>query len=142
MIALDSTSDNGLTLTDQAATPLARLRNAVLISLFTDARAPADQVPDGMDNRGFWADMDLPNGESLGSTLWTLQREKITAQLLTRLRDLATSALAWMIDDGQLQAVNVTVERYGLDGVAWQIDCQLPDNTWQTITAEQTGYGV
>lgn len=142
MIALDSTSDNGLTLTDQAATPLARLRNAVLISLFTDARAPADQVPDGMDNRGFWADMDLPNGESLGSTLWTLQREKITTQLLTRLRDLATSALAWMIDEGQLQAVNVTVERYGLDGVAWQIDCQLPDNTWQTITAEQTGYGV
>jgi phage gp46-like protein len=142
MMVLTTTAGAGLSITQQPATSSCRLRNAVLISLFTDARAPADQVPEGANNRGYWGDMDLPQSESLGSCLWTLQREKITNNLLTRINNHATDALAWLIDEGELIAVNVTTERRGTDTVAFKIDCQLPNGEWLNVTAEQAGYGI
>lgn len=142
MMALTPTAGAGLSITQQPVTPQARLRNAVLISLFTDAQAPVDQVPEGANNRGYWGDMELPQSESLGSYLWTLQREKITTNLLTRIKNHATDALEWLIDEGDLIAVNVITERHGTDTVAFKIDCQLPTGEWLTLTAQQAGYGV
>ena len=80
------------------------LRTAVLISLFTDRRAEADDViPDGTTNRrGWWAD------PALGSRLWLLGREKQTAEVLNRARDYAEEALQWLIDEGIAQEVAVT----------------------------------
>ena len=141
-MALATSTSAGLSITQQPATQQTRLRNAVLISLFTDARASADQVPEGASNRGYWGDMELPQSESLGSCLWTLQREKITTNLLTRIKNHATDALEWLIDEGDLIAVNVTTERRGTDTVAFKIDCQLPNGEWLNVTAEQAGYGI
>jgi phage gp46-like protein len=114
------------------------LENAVTISLFTDARAAADdEIPGGdTDRRGHWADMWLDEGESLGSRLWLLKREKVTQAVINKARDYCMEALEWLVDADHLQAVNVTAERGGLNRIHFQIDCQLPDGSWVQLFRE------
>lgn len=88
---------------------------AVLISLFTDARAQADELPpEWQDPRGWWADALLAEngGDALGvgSKLWLLSREKQTEAVMARAEDYARQALQWLIDDGHAAAVDVRVD--------------------------------
>ncbi len=80
------------------------LRSAVIVSLYTERRAEADDVlPDGTtDRRGHWAD------PTLGSRLWLLDRAKETDDVLARAQEYAQEALAWLVADGVARAVNVT----------------------------------
>lgn len=82
------------------------LATAVLISLFTDRRATADDlVPDETgDRRGWWPD------NTAGSRLWLLERAKETRETLLRAKGYATEALQWLIDDGVAAKVEVFVE--------------------------------
>ncbi|SIS87774.1 phage GP46 family protein [Neptunomonas antarctica] len=114
------------------------LENAVTISLFTDARASADDaLPDGgVERRGYWGDIDLPEGESLGSKLWLLAREKVTPPVINKARDYCSAALSWMVDDGHLLAVNVDAQRGALDRIEFEINCQLPDGSWIALLRE------
>lgn len=86
------------------------LYTAVVISLFTDARARAeDELPpelDGEDRRGYWG--DGLEGESVGSRLWLLAREKDTARVRARAEQYAREALAWLVSEGLARAVDVT----------------------------------
>ena len=83
------------------------LVTAVMVSLFTDARADDDvEILDG-DRRGWWPDTDE---ESLGSLLWLIQREKATQEVAASARSYAREALQWMIDDDIAEQVNVTSE--------------------------------
>jgi len=90
------------------------LRSAVIISLFTDARAePSDVIPDGStERRGCWMD-SYPDiqGDQMGSRLWLLGREKEIAETLRRAQSYAEEALQWLITDGVVTAVQVTAER-------------------------------
>lgn len=96
------------------------LRTAVLISLFTDARAPAGSAlpEDGADPRGWWGDAfpALPAGstprddDALGSTLWLLQRAKAVPATVEAARQAAYDALAWLIRDGVASAIAVSAE--------------------------------
>ncbi|MDR2188957.1 MAG: phage GP46 family protein [Azonexus sp.] len=52
--------------------PEAAVETAIYAILFTDARAPADRVPDTYDRRGWYAD------ESAGSGLWHVRRQALT----------------------------------------------------------------
>lgn len=92
------------------------LKTAIIISLFTDARAQdGDPLPDGADPRGWWgngfAPGDLPTDRELGSRLWLLARAKTTADVPAKAREYALEALQWMLDDGVAASVEVTVER-------------------------------
>lgn len=92
------------------------LRTAMLISLFTDARARADDaLPDpGGDPRGWWGNgFDRVPGRELGSRLWLLSREKLTFATLARARAYAEEALAWMTAEGVVSALEVEVARLG-----------------------------
>lgn len=82
---------------------------AVLISLFTDRVANADDViPDGSnDPRGWWADAGK---YPIGSRLWLLDRSKQTDEVLKRAKDYANEALKWLVDDGVAAKVTVFVE--------------------------------
>jgi len=84
------------------------LATAVLISLFTDRRAEAeDVIPDGSgDPRGWWGDTgrDFP----LGSKLWLLDRSKQTEDVRQRAEDYINDCLAWVLDGGI--AASLTVE--------------------------------
>lgn len=120
--------------------PLAR---AVLMSLFTWRRAlPSDPLP--ADTRhGWWGDTyPAAEGDRIGSRLWLLSREKLTANTVNRAREYAEEALAWLVEDGVASRVEVTAERRGLDGLAlvcriWRadgrpVDLRFPD-AWKVI---------
>ncbi|MGO2354630.1 MAG: phage GP46 family protein [Marinomonas foliarum] len=113
------------------------LNNAITISLFTDARASDDDAlpDDSNDRRGYWGDIDLPEGVSLGSKLWTLDRSKIIPDTLNTMHDIVTDAVQWLIDDEHLLAINVTVERDtdNVNRVNFQLDCQLINGDWVSI---------
>ena len=87
---------------------------AVIQSLFTDAVAPAD-LQSADERGGYWG--DSLNGESRGSLLWLLKREKITAQTLERVRTYALEALAWLKTAGHATHIDATVTRSGLDRI-------------------------
>lgn len=113
------------------------LENAVVISLFTDARCQSDELPKGeTDQRGYWGDIELPESESLGSKLWTLKREKVLTKTINRARDYAIEALQWLVVDSHLQAVKVEASRGDTDRIDLLIKCQLPDGTWHEFSRD------
>jgi phage gp46-like protein len=92
------------------------LQTAVLLSLFTDRRATADELArfGGDDARGWWGDeLAEVDGDEFGSKLWLLSREKTLPETLNRAREYARQALAWMIEDDV--ASSVAVEAAWLD---------------------------
>ena len=98
-----------------ATNPLAR---AVIISLFSWARANDDDEVVGGRREGFWGDSyEEEAGAVTGSRLWLLAREKITPEVLQKCKDYTSQALAWLVSDGVASDVQVTVERGDLDRV-------------------------
>lgn len=116
------TTFNGVLLTADfalAAPDLATdegLATAIVISLFTDARArPDDVLPPGeTDRRGWWGDVVAPANApadrpwATGSRLWLLRREKQTAETARRAAGYAREALAWIVAGGYGRAVDVS----------------------------------
>ena len=95
---------NGLLLADDDG-----LATAVIISLWTDRQANADDaLPAGSDRRGWWGD-ELSNtfGDKIGSRLWLNDNAKQLASVLVQDRAYAVEALQWLIDDGVASAVDV-----------------------------------
>jgi phage gp46-like protein len=87
------------------------LETAVIISLFTDARAAeGDVLPDGgSDRRGFWGDaVPVVDGDQVGSKLWLLGRAKQTPDVLARAQQYAQESLAWLVEDQVASQVEVT----------------------------------
>lgn len=121
------------------------LRRAVTISLFTWRRAGPDDPVDDSDRQGWWGDC-LPSvaGDQIGSRLWLLARRTLVAQTLQDAQAYAEEALAWLIDDLIVTAVNVTAERRGNDRMNLRVtlteqngDTVVLDfeNTWGLINA-------
>ncbi len=101
----------------------ASLETAVIISLFTDARAgDDDELPAGEKNpRGWWGDdlNDIP-GDITGSKLWLLCREKQQTRVVKRAEEYARVALAWLVEDGLASKVVVegSIPRAGWLGLS------------------------
>ena len=151
-MAADLVLDQGQLLADQG------LRTAVMISLFTDARAPDDAaLPEaGQDRRGWWGDVlatdagpmagSAADPDRIGSLLWLLSRAKVTPAVLAEAREHAEAALAWLVRDGVARAVRViaTAERAGAvpDVLALAVEIDRPDGpgrqrwdfTWDAST--------
>lgn len=110
----------------------AGLRTAILISLFTDARAP-DAAPlpeESADRRGWWGD-DFPASAArrgdTGSLLWLLARSKITQATLNRAREYVIAALQWLLTDGIASRINVEVEAQEQQRLAIRVEIERPD---------------
>lgn len=107
----------------------AGLKTAVVISLFTDRLAEADDVlPDAgqgvaLNRRGWWGDAytDTP-GDRIGSRLWLLAREKQRSEVLRRAETYAAEALQWLLDDGVAREVNVVASSSGPGVLALDIE--------------------
>lgn len=86
---------------------------AVLISLFSDRRAePTDELPAQESwRRGWWADA-LPEQialqDKIGSRLWLLKRCKATEATRQRAETYASEALAWLLQDNLVKALDVS----------------------------------
>lgn len=110
------------------------LASAIVISLFTDARAQADDVPpDGStDRRGWWGDAvapaQAPEGMPwfTGSRLWLLSREKQTDETRRRAEQYCREALAWMTRLGVADRVDVAVAWRGVGFADLTIIVQRP----------------
>ena len=85
------------------------LASAVLVALLSDRLAASYEVPVGYDRRGWWAD-SLDEGNYLtGSRLWLLAREKQLPGVLVRCKQYCEEALQYLVDDGIVTSVLVTV---------------------------------
>lgn len=109
------------------------LYTAVLISLFTDRVAAADDViPDGStDRRGWWGDVQ-PDGsfDPIGSRLWLLSRSKSpTTAILNQAVNYAKEALQWMIDDGVASGVDVQASWNAPNYLAMVVTISQADGT-------------
>lgn len=118
----------------ESAEPLVR---AVVISLFTWRRAQPDDVLPGDMKMGWWGDTFpvVPN-DRIGSRLWLLAREKLTAETVLRAREYAEEALRWLVEDGVASKIEVESERQGLTTLALQ--CRIYKTGGQSIDVRFT----
>ena len=101
---IDLALDNALLAADDG------LETAVILSLFSDARAKDDDaLPLGQtDRRGWWADAyPAADDDRFGSRLWLLRAAKQLQQSLNTSKQYAEEALAWLIADGVARSVDV-----------------------------------
>lgn len=86
------------------------VRTAVLLSLLSDRRVPVGDLPAGETaRRGWWGDSLAPDGDQIGSRLWVLGREARRPDTMRRADGYAHEALAWLVEDGVAERVDVTV---------------------------------
>lgn len=84
------------------------LGTCVLISLFTDRRATADDGLPAAERRGWVGDVlaDI-EGDRIGSRLWLLKREKQTEDVRQRAEEYAAEAVQWMLDDELVTSIEI-----------------------------------
>jgi len=109
------------------------LQTAVLISLFTDRLAAADdEIPDGTQNRrGWWADQQ-PDGnvDLIGSRLWLIDRRvSPTTKTLNDAQNYAKEALQWLIDDGVAASIDVAASWNAPNFLALVVTINQTDGT-------------
>lgn len=86
------------------------LVTAVMLSLFSDARASDDEpLPPGQtERRGWWADaLAEVDGDSFGSLLWLMQVRKQLPSALVEAKLVLEASLDWMVADGLAASVEV-----------------------------------
>lgn len=123
------------------------LETAVILSLFTDRRADADDIlPEGGgDRRGVWSDTFATiDGDLQGSKLWLLSREKQLPDVANRARQYAEEALVWLIEDGIAAEINVTAESVAQSVLGLGVEIVKPEgdsigfkfnNLWEALNA-------
>ncbi|WP_299376043.1 phage GP46 family protein [uncultured Kiloniella sp.] len=108
------------------------LQTAVVLSLFTDKRAPKNtELPAGeTDRRGWWGDLLNENqGDQIGSLRWLYLREKQTTETLNKIIEADQQALDWLVEDGVARKVVVTGEWIKRGLLAEKILIKKPDGT-------------
>lgn len=121
------------------------LATAVIISLFTDARASTDdRLPWGSsDRKGWLGSYYLRDGfesraEEWGNKLWLLYISKNTESVLEMARFTVQESLQWLVRDGLASRVQVVAEWVddvlAVRPIIWQADDASPvyDVLWAT----------
>lgn len=122
------------------------LERAVLISLFTWRRAEPGDAVDGADMQGWWGDSfpGMP-GDRIGSRLWLLRRRSLTPQTQRDAHRFCVEALQWLLDDGHVTRVTVTITRPQATQLAAQIVLERPDGDPVTLNIDdllQVNHGI
>ena len=103
---------------------------AVLVSLFTDRRVMADELPPGdTDRRGWWGDGVVGDRDEIGSKLWLLRRRKREPSLPDQAAAYAREALQWMLDDHVATAVAAEGSWGARGELALEVRITLPDES-------------
>jgi phage gp46-like protein len=89
-----------------------QIERAVVISLFTWRRAEDSDPVDDDERYGYWGDAypDVAR-DRIGSRLWLLRRRSLTAETIQDTERYAREALAWMLEDEVVSAVQVDLVR-------------------------------
>jgi len=112
------------------------LATAIIVSLFTDARArPDDVLPSGeSDRRGWVGDVLGEDGDRIGSRLWLLRRAKQTEETRRRAIDYAREALAWIVKRGLARTIEVSAQWIGRGLLALSIAVVMPGSQTETYS--------
>ncbi|MDP3329426.1 phage GP46 family protein [Parvibaculum sp.] len=112
------------------------LATAIIVSLFTDARArPDDILPSGeSDRRGWVGDTLSEDGDRIGSRLWLLRRAKQTEETRRRAIDYAREALAWIVKRGLARTIEVSAQWIGRGLLALSIAIVMPGSQTETYS--------
>jgi len=104
--------------------------SAIATSYFTDSRAPAVQVQEAQNRRG-WVGNILTAivSRELGGLLWILDQARITNDTLNFAKSFAQDSLQWLIEDGLARSVQVSVIRNGSRGISILTDITTIENT-------------
>lgn len=104
------------------------LTNAIIISLFTDARVDGE--------RGWWGNSF--SELEMGSKLWTLNRSKQIDDILEDAERYARDALQWMITDKLVSNYSVTVTNPKPSMLLLNIAVTMPNGTVEQRTFSAT----
>lgn len=86
------------------------LESAVMVSLFSDRRAAADEVSDPLRRRGWIGNLVAEvNGDNHGSGLWLYDQRRLTPAVATGIRREAEAALEWMREEQLASTVSAQV---------------------------------
>lgn len=114
------------------------LRSAIVVSLFTDQRIPVADARDPSILGGWWGD-SYPDQEApdfqLGSLLWTLVGKKSTQDTLDLAESYCQRALGWMVTDGWVESLDVSVEAVTHSILGASITLHRPKGSSTDITA-------
>ena len=113
---------------------------AVLVSLFTDQRATPAQAPVARQRRGWVGDLETPD-DPIGSLLWLLDQDRVTATTAAQAADAAERALAWLVEDRIAVAVTADA-RVEATSVALDVTLRrpnAPDEFRSVALWDQTG---
>ena len=108
----DGIYDIDLDTPNRDALKTAGLESAILVSLFSDRRAAADEVADPLRRRGWICDLvsAIP-GDRHGSGLWLYAQSRLTETTAASVAAEARNALDWLIQEGLCNSVACSVTR-------------------------------
>lgn len=108
-----------------------QLDTAILVSMFTDARAASYEIVRPGLRRGWVGDLELDDEESYGSKLWLLEQERLTPIIVSKAADVLKSCLSWMISDRIAMSI---ATRGFIDGqvARLQLDIRKPNSRTET----------
>jgi phage gp46-like protein len=87
------------------------LDTAILVSIYTDARAPASTVSDPLMRRGWVGNILNVNLErELGSILWIADTSRVDQNTLNYFNRETKACLKWMLDDGIVKNIIINSE--------------------------------
>lgn len=78
---------------------------ALIVSLFSDARADASEVQDARRRRGWIGDEGTAPPDNTGSKLWIYEQARLTRTIANQVEDAARRALQWLVQDGHAVSV-------------------------------------
>jgi len=104
--------------------------SALVVSYFTDSRAPAVQVQEARHRRGWAGNIStILNERQLGGLLWLLDQVRIVADTLNLAEGYARGSLDWMAEDNVIRSVAIKAEKIGTRTINILTDITSIDNT-------------
>ena len=109
---------------------------AILVSLFTDGRAPASAVADAGSRRGWVGDiLTAASGRGVGSRLCLYDQSRLTRDIKNQVANAAERSLRWLVQDGAARSVSASVEEDTLRGVSIRVDIVTNSGDVQSYAA-------
>lgn len=118
------------------------METTILVSLFTDARAPAALVKNAVQRRGWVGDiLKADQARFTGSTLWLLDQARLISRTFSSAEIYAKNSLIFLVDDNIANAINISVNR-DFRGISIGIEIVIGENIierynilWRTTNA-------
>lgn len=87
------------------------METTILVSFFTDARAPSALVPDALLRRGWVGDiLKAEQARFTGSHLWLLDQARMISRTFSQAEIYAQNAFKSLVEDGVANSVNIDID--------------------------------